>query len=736
MSKKIVPLTAIALSLFISSCAQKTSKTDADREPSSETDYRPWTSWYLHEDKAVEEIKKDDNPNLIEKVSNKVKLLKARVAGLKELSNMRKKLIENSLHDPHVSYDSYKKNATIDCSKTKTMYRSADGTCTDLSSAYVGAAGTAFGRNVHPDFIDHDAADKLMEPNPGAVAKAFFTRDTMKEVPFLNMLAASWIQFMNHDWVTHGRNAEKNPHKVTRSSGQEGIVERTKESTVKDSDLRSEFGKVTMNDITHWWDGSQIYGSSYEEQKKVRSFKLGKMLTVKVGSKELLPKDSSLNAAANKQNQGYEITGFRDNWWVGLSMLHHLFVKEHNAIAQMLYDTYVKEDKKSGVYYWDENGVLGKGLNILLPKSKEVGLRKFESEAELDEHIFQVSRLINAAVMAKIHTVEWTPAILPNPGLILAMCANWYGTLNPNCWSTYLKKLPGISKTDILGDKFELDYILGGIVGQERKDFGSPYNMTEEFTSVYRLHSLLPEQLKLKKLKVTDKVVKVTEVSSVDFLETRNEKSYGHMEKYDLKELFYSFGTQKPGMLVLNNFPKFMQELPVPGLGVMDLSMVDIMRDRERGVPRYNQFRRGIGLKPIRKYADFFPGGVATDERQKAILKKFETLYGKDDDGNDNVEMIDLLVGTLSEEVRPTYFGFGETQFQIFILMASRRLMADRFYTENYTPEYYTKAGLAWIDKKGVMADVIVRHMPELKQFLDGIQPMNGLKTAFNPWKE
>ena len=26
----------------------------------------------------------------------------------------------------------------------------------------------------------------------------------MTEVPFLNLLAASWIQFMNHDWVNHG----------------------------------------------------------------------------------------------------------------------------------------------------------------------------------------------------------------------------------------------------------------------------------------------------------------------------------------------------------------------------------------------------------------------------------------------------------------------------------------------------------------------------------------------------
>jgi hypothetical protein len=36
-------------------------------------------------------------------------------------------------------------------------------------------------------------------------------------------------------------------------------------------------------------------------------------------------------------------------------------------------------------------------------------------------------RLVNAAVMAKIHTVEWTPAMLPHQAANLALNANWYG---------------------------------------------------------------------------------------------------------------------------------------------------------------------------------------------------------------------------------------------------------------------------------------------------------------------
>ena len=43
--------------------------------------------------------------------------------------------------------------------------------------------------------------------------------------------------------------------------------------------------------------------------------------------------------------------------------------------------------------------------------------------------MFDVARLINAAVIAKIHTIEWTPAVLPNPTLNAALNANWYGVM-------------------------------------------------------------------------------------------------------------------------------------------------------------------------------------------------------------------------------------------------------------------------------------------------------------------
>ena len=45
----------------------------------------------------------------------------------------------------------------------------------------------------------------------------------------------------------------------------------------------------------------------------------------------------------------------------------------------------------------------------------------------------------------------------------------------------------------------------------------------------------------------------------------------------------------------------------------------------------------------------------------------------------------------------PPGFGFSDTAFRVFILMASRRLKSDRFFTDDFRPEVYTQAGFAWV---------------------------------------
>ena len=180
--------------------------------------------------------------------------------------------------------------------------------------------------------------------------------------------------------------------------------------------------------------------------------------------------------------------------------------------------------------------------------------------------------------------------------------------------------------------------------------------------------------------------------------------------------MIYSFGRTKPGLLELNNFPDFLTNFPIEVQGqVVDLAAVDIIRDRERGIPRYNEFRRQIGLEPIKDFTDITP--------DTALAERIRDVY------NNDVESLDVMVGSFAEGYRAPGYGFGETSFQIFIAMASRRLLADRFFTEDYTAEVYTQEGLDWIDASNYH-HVLVRNFPELTNRLKNVE------NAFFPWDE
>lgn len=538
-------------------------------------------------------------------------------------------------------------------------FRTADGSWNNLEDPMEGAAGTRFPRNVPAEASRPETGDTLLSPNPREVSRTLLTRGKqMKEVAFLNMLAAVWIQFQNHDWITHGENLsdetiaiplrEDDPAR-RRYGITEMVVGRTQVDPTRRPEDRTP--RTFINEVTHWWDGSQIYGSDQETQDRLRSTVDGKMTLHDDGT---LPLDAT----------GVEDSGMVRNWWVGLSMVHLLFVKEHNAICDLL---------KSAYPEWD------------------------------DTRLFNTARLINAAVTAKIHSVEWTPAILPNASLDLALNANWYGIL------TNLFRRGQDRKT--LADINVRNPEMGGVVGNPIDNHGSPYGLTEEFVEVYRLHSLLPETLHLQHLNGDGPA------EDLPFPASRQAGSRRVTERIPMADLFYSFGNQQPGALEINNYPTFLQALSVPGRPFLDMGAVDILRARERGVPRYNEFRRQLGLNPIHSFDDL------TDDTD--CIRKLKKVYGS---APEDVDKLDLLAGTLSEGHRPNGFGFGETLFQIFILNATRRLQADRFYTDCYNEETYTQEGLEWIDHTDLKA-VLLRHYPEL-----AATGLGNVTNAFEPW--
>ena len=188
------------------------------------------------------------------------------------------------------------------------------------------------------------------------------------------------------------------------------------------------------------------------------------------------------------------------------------------------------------------------------------------------------------------------------------------------------------------------------------------------------------------------------------------------MRRLGMENTLYSLGTAHPGAVTLHNYPNALQAFTretAEGIERIDLSVVDIMRERSRGIPRYNKFREGLHKPPIRHWEDITP--------DPEDVRKLREIYG-------TLDKVDTMVGLFSE-APPPGFGFSETAFRIFILMATRRIQSDRFLTVDYRPEIYSKEGIEWI-RENSMTSVILRQYPDLASVI----PTD--RSAFAPWRQ
>ena len=562
--------------------------------------------------------------------------------GLAAILNYRDRLRRENLHDTESS-------ATKDVPSPKdTRYltaRTERGTYNDLENPRMGSAETRFGRNVpidrtHPDY------EKLTQPNPRTVSLKLLTRETFQPAETLNLLAAAWIQFMLRDWVSHGTSPKENPWEVPLADDDPWPekpmrILRTKEDPTRTQEDEG-MPPTHINVHTHWWDGSQIYGSDEQTQSRVRSKENGKL---KIGPDGLIPVDP------NSEKHPADEPGF----WIGLVMMHTLFTREHNAICDRLRAEYPS---------WS------------------------------DDDLFDHARLINTALLAKIHTIEWTPALLNNPTAKIGLNANWWGLAGKT-----VKRLVGrISKREVIS----------GIVGGHTDHFGVPYSLTEEFVSVYRMHPLIPDDYTFRSV-TSDEVLQERE-----FAQVAQRSAMELMDQVDMQDLFYSFGIAHPGAITLHNYPRGLQNFQRPDGIPQDLAATDVFRSRELGVPRYNEFRKLLHLKPIESFEEL------TDKSE--WVRELRRVY------DDDVDQIDQMIGMYAENP-PTGFAFSDTAFRIFVLMASRRLNSDRFLTTDYNERVYTRVGIDWINDTD-MTTVLLRHYPALAPAL------RHSENAFWPWTE
>src|SRR5262249_7301836 len=148
--------------------------------------------------------------------------------------------------------------------------RTADGAWNDLANPMAGAAGTRFGYNSDPGQTPKETEDgTLLVPKPRTVSRELFTRPhrETKRIPFLTLLAGAWIQSMHHDWVSYGAPSLDKLYKIPLAPD-DPARKRLHQSHmfvgVTQADPTHSPNDPTVghiNEVTSWWDGSQIYGS-------------------------------------------------------------------------------------------------------------------------------------------------------------------------------------------------------------------------------------------------------------------------------------------------------------------------------------------------------------------------------------------------------------------------------------------------------------------------------------------
>jgi hypothetical protein len=565
-----------------------------------------------------------------------------RVVGGPRLVELRNQLRRENLIDTEEP-PLEKQDIPADLDPTLREGRTIGGDYNDLNYPPMGSCGRRFGRNVPLEHAYPDLAN-LMTPSPRVVSRELMTRHEFRPATILNLLAAAWIQFMVHDWFVHKRSAMADGIDIPLAPGDDWSDKtmRIPRSVPDAAPAGSTRPPAYVNPSSHWWDASQIYGSDDATAAKLRTGEGGKL---KVTPTDMLPIDP---------DTGLELTGFTENWWVGLAMLHTLFVCEHNHLCDRLATEHPR---------WN------------------------------DAQIFAKAQLINSAMIAKIHTVEWTPAILPNPLTQLAMRVNWYGLAGDQLQEAF----------GFLND----NELLGGIVGSKHDHFGAPFALTEEFVAVYRMHPLIPDDLVVRALK-RDRPPETIALPDLTGLRTP-----AVVNRIPMTDLFYSFGVSFPGAVTLHNYPRHLQNLTRDDGEHLDLAAVDIFRDRERGVPRYNLFRTLLHKKPIASFDELTDNQAWRDEIRRVY--------------NNDLAAVDLMTGLYAEPLPPG-FGFSDTAFRIFLLMASRRLKSDRFFTDDYRADFYTEFGIQYL-KETSMLTLLKRHYPDLTPALDGVT------NAFQPWR-
>ena len=267
-------------------------------------------------------------------------------------------------------------------------WRTADGSWNDLSTdeagrvdPMVGAAYTRFFRNVGDDkglagvASAGDTGDRSGERARGQPQAARGEGPAGRGAVPQPAGARAWIQFQNHDWISHGDNLDgrdRSRSRSPRTTRPRALSASTRCSSAAPNPTRPDDGAGRGDAGDLHQRGHPLVGRLADLRQ--RPGDAGPPARAASTASCALTDDGTLPARSRDGHRG------------------------HRVRAQLV-------------------GRAGDAAHPLRARAQRHLRQARERLPRLGRRrLFNIARLVNAAVMAKIHSIEWTPAILPNHG--------------------------------------------------------------------------------------------------------------------------------------------------------------------------------------------------------------------------------------------------------------------------------------------------------------------------------
>ncbi len=280
-------------------------------------------------------------------------------------------------------------------------YRSIDGTGNNLTNPAMGSVGT----NLLRETSGATYSDGLGSMMPRVSARAVSNAVGAQSAPLGNQLDLSsmfwqWGQFIDHDFalVAEG-NTESAPIQIPAGDpwfdpANTGTATMPFMRSVCIDGINSP--RNHANEITHFIDGSMVYGSDTTRATTLRELSGGRLLMTNDG---FMPKNTfglpNANGGPLPDTDMFLGGDIRANEQIGLTAMHTLFVREHNRWADQL----AAENPS-----WD------------------------------DEKVYQTARKIVGAQVQKITYEDWLPSMM---GSALSAYTGYDSNVDPSMSSAF-----------------------------------------------------------------------------------------------------------------------------------------------------------------------------------------------------------------------------------------------------------------------------------------------------------